>query len=800
MSAKKKRVIKKSLPANRLRRTCDPDQFSFDTTEEIEGFLETIGQKRALSAINFGISIESDGYNLYAMGPSGIGKHSVIRQTIEKSARKTKNFDWCYVHNFDDPLKPVLLKLPANLGPQLSSDMINLVNDLRQTIPDSFESKEYHSRMREIDNEFKDRETEQFQLLQQEAEQKELTILRTSRGFSVAPIKTGEIMTEEQFSQLSEEEQEKKQNDVKDLRDKLSKLLESMPAWFKERHGKEKALRDEFATATTSQPFKELIKKYGQFPKVKKYLERVQQDVIENVTIFLKSEEVIPNIFGMPIVEKPSNTRYLVNVFVTHKENDGPPIIYEDYPNYHNLTGVIEHTAQFGAYVTDFTLIRPGALHKANGGYLMVDALKLLSNPYAWDGLKRILYARCIKIEALAKSLGFISAVSLEPEPFPLDVKVVLFGNRLIYYLLCAYDDDFLELFKVVADFEEEIQRHKTNDKLFARFIAGIIKKEKLLPFDKTAVASIIDHAARLTGDAERLSTHIRSILNLLHEANYWACQEKKNPVLAKHVQLAIQHQTHRVDRVSKKIYEEFERNTLIVDTKSKIAGQINGLSYLQMGDFAFGQPTRITATVSLGSGDVLDIEREIKQGGQIHSKGVLILSGFLRHRYGMRQTLSLNASLVFEQTYGFIEGDSASAAECCVLLSAIANCPIKQSIAITGSVDQQGNVQAIGGVNEKIEGFFDICKLKGLTGSQGVIIPQANIKHLMLREDVVKAAKDNKFHIYPVNTIDEAISLLTDLPAGKMDKNGNFPKKSVNYLVVQQLETWAKQGKEGKG
>lgn len=789
---------KKSLAADKLRRSCDPNQFTFNTTEEIDGFTEAVGQKRALSAINFGINIDSEGFNLYAMGPSGIGKHSLIRHTIEKSTKKASNFDWCYIHNFDEPQKPLLLKLPASLGPQLATDMINLVNELRQSIPDSFETSEYRSRLREIDNEYKNLESEQLKHLQQEAENQSLTILRTSRGFSVAPLKGEEIMTEEQFAELKDEEQKKKQEDISTMRDKLEKLLENVPTWSKEKHEKEKVLRDKFTLMTTANPFKELKKKYAQFPLVKKYLERVQQDIIENVANFMKVEEgASSTVFGIAVVEKPSFTRYMINVFVTHTEKENPPIIYEDNPNYNNLAGAIEHTAQFGAYVTDFTLIRPGALHKANGGYLLLDVVKLLSNPYSWEGLKRILYSGCIKIESLGKSLGVISTVSLEPQPIPLNVKVVLFGNRQFYYLLCALDPDFKELFKVVVDFEEEINRHKNNDKLYARFIATLIKKEQLLPFDKNAVARIIDHAARIASDSERLSIHTRSITELLQEANYWALQEKKKPVLAKHVQLAIEHQIHRVDRVRKKLYEEFERNVLIIDTKSKKVGQINALSYMQMGDFAFGLPARVTATASLGSGEVLDIEREVKQGGQIHSKGVLILSGFLRERYGMKQPLSLSASLVFEQMYGDIEGDSASAAECCVLISAIAHIPIKQTLAITGSVDQHGHIQAIGGVNEKIEGFYDICKLKGLIASQGVIIPYANTKHLMLREDVVKAVKNKQFSIYPVKTIDEAMSLLTDLSAGKLNKNGEYPKNSVNFHVAEQLDEWAKHSKE---
>jgi lon-related putative ATP-dependent protease len=489
--------------------------------------------------------------------------------------------------------------------------------------------------------------------------------------------------------------------------------------------------------------------------------------------------------------------RYQVNVVVDHSESEGGPVIYEEHPTYNNLIGRIEHMAQMGALVTDFNLIKPGAFHRANGGYLLIDARELLMQPYAWQGLKRVLRAQEVRIESLSQALSLVGTVSLEPEPIPLKVKVVLIGERLLYYLLNQYDPDFGELFKVEADFSDEMAKTQENDALYARLIATMARRQELRPFDRGAAARIIERSGRLAGDSKKLSTHLLSVAELLEEADYWADHAGNDVVTVADVQRAIEEQIHRADRLRERTQEHIKRGTIMIDTKGAVVGQVNGLSVIALGDFAFGRPSRITARTRLGKGEVVDIEREVDLGGPIHSKGVLILSGYLGARFAPDHPLSLSASLVFEQSYAGVEGDSASLAELCTLLSALADTPVKQGLAVTGSVNQHGEVQPIGGVNEKIEGFFDACSAKGLTGEQGVLIPTANVEHLMLRQDVIEAVEQERFHVYSVETVDQAIELLTDVPAGERDAEGRFPEGSFNQRVEAQLIELAEKRRE---
>jgi len=517
----------------------------------------------------------------------------------------------------------------------------------------------------------------------------------------------------------------------------------------------------------------------------------VQKDVVDSVDDFLKQDDrniVIPR-EGDDLADF---RRYQVNLLVDHYDSQGAPIIYEDSPVYQNIIGRVEHFAHMGTLLTDFMLIKPGALHKANGGYVVLDARKLLLEPFAWEGLKRALKAKEIRIQSLSELYGFVSTVSLEPEAIPLDAKVVLFGDRYIYYLLQAYDPEFSELFKVAADFDVSIDRSVDNIQLYAQLVATLVKKQELQAFDRDAVARVMEFASRKIEDAKKLSTHMRSIVDLLSEADYFATQDNSAVVLRKHVQQAIDAQIRRVDRMRSRIYEEIERGTILIQTEGEKVGQVNALSVIDLGDFAFAQPSRVTATVHVGDGGVVDIEREVELGGPLHSKGVFILSAFLSGRYARKKPLSMSASLTFEQSYGMIDGDSASMAELCALLSAIANIPIKQNFALTGSVNQHGQVQPIGAVNEKIEGFFDVCKKKGLNGQQGVLIPSTNIDHLMLRHDVVEAVAEGRFHIYPIETVDHAIELLTGVSAGELNKQGKYPKGSVNQQVAVRLEEYA--------
>jgi len=783
----------RELGPDALCRRCDPEQFPFETTDDIEDLHEIIGQPRAVEAVQFGIGMEREGYNIFALGPAGTGKYTLVRQALEqRAATEPVPFDWCYVNNFAQPYRPRVLRLPPGTGVKLRRDMEQLVEEVRTALSSAFESEEYRTRRQVIEEEFKERQEQAFNELRQRAQERGLALLRTPVGLVFAPLRDGEVLPPEEFQKLPEEERKRLEAEVEVMQEELQKIIHQMPRWEREMREKVRELDREITNFAVGHLIDELRKKYEELPDVVEYLNAVQQDVIENVRDFLRPEEPRQ---GAPIgpvshlmTGPPTLRRYQVNVLVDHSESKGAPVIYEDNPTYQNLVGRVEHMAQMGALVTDFTLIKPGALHRANGGYLILDARKVLLQPYAWEALKRVLQSRQIRIESLGEMLSLVSTVSLEPEPIPLDVKVALLGDRLLYYLLSSLDPDFGELFKVAADFNEEFDRSDENQMLYARLIATLARKEGLRPFDRGAVARVIEHSSRLAGDAEKLSTRMRNICDLLREADYWAGRSGNGAVTAQDVQRAIDAQIYRSDRVREKLQEEILRGTILIDTEGERVGQVNGLSVIQLGNFAFGRPSRITARVRMGRGEVIDIEREVELGGPIHSKGVLILSGFLGARYAAERPLSLSASLVFEQSYSGVEGDSASLAELYALLSAIAEVPIKQSLAVTGSVNQHGQIQAIGGVNEKIEGFFDVCKGRGLTGEQGVLIPVSNVKHLMLRSDVVEAVAAGQFHIYPIETVDQGIELLTGIPAGERDEEGNYPEGTINYLVEKRL------------
>ncbi|MEE4378186.1 MAG: AAA family ATPase [Candidatus Competibacteraceae bacterium] len=607
----------------------------------------------------------------------------------------------------------------------------------------------------------------------------------------MAPKKEGRILSPDEFNSLSEEEKERTEQMVAKLQEDVQEIARQMPGWRREHRAMIKALNDEVALSVVGHLMDELRQQYSALPKVLDYFEAVQLDMLDHLDDFLgKNEDSGPSAGGS---SSPALQRYQVNLLVSHAPDKGAPVIYEDNPTFQNLIGRVEYLSQFGTLVTDFTLIKPGALHRANEGYLLLDVRHLFTQPFAWEGLKRALFAQEVRIVSLGEMFSALSTVSLEPQPIPLKIKIVLLGERLFYYLLNQVDPDFRELFKVAADLEEELDRGGDNDQLYAQLIATLARKESLKSLDSGAVARVIEHSARMAEDAEKLSIHMLTVTDLLQESDYWASQDNAKVIKAEHVRQAVEAHRRRSGRVHEKLLEAVQRNIILINTQGEKIGQINGLSVIDLGDSRWGQPARITAAVRLGSGQVVDIEREVELSGAIHSKGVMILSAFLGARYAGDHPLSLHASLVFEQSYARVDGDSASLAELCALLSALAEVPIRQSFAVTGSVNQQGEVQAIGGVNEKIEGFFDVCRVQGLDG-QAVIIPAANRQHLMLREDVVAAAEQDKFRIYSVTTVDQALQLLTGLPVGTVDPTGQFPQDSVNWRVEQRLLKLSKQ------
>jgi lon-related putative ATP-dependent protease len=777
------------LPPDQLYRRCSPEALAFESTAELPDVEAVIGQDRALDALRFGVGIHRTGYNLFVLGPPGLGKHAVVRRFLEARATSAPTPpDWCYVNNFEQPHRPRALRLPTGRGVALRRDMEQLLEDLRSAVPSAFESEQFRNRVQEIEEELKERQSQAFSELGQEAAGEGIALLHTPAGFAFGPVKEGGVLSPSEFEKLPKEEQERVERAVGELQEKLKRLLNRLPLWQKETRQRLKALSREVGGFAVAHLVDELREDYRDLPDVLAYLDAVERDVVENVDDFRKSEEERSSLLAMATGGQPSFRRYQVNVLVDHSHSQGAPVVLEDNPTYQNLVGRAEHIAQMGMLVTDFTLIKPGALHRANGGYLVLDARKVLMAPYAWEGLKRALSSHSIRMESLGEMLSLISTVSLEPEPVPVDQKVVLIGDRILYYLLQYFDPDLGDLFKVVADFDEEVDRNDATLLEYARLIATLGRQEGLHPLDRAAVARVLEHSGRLAADAEKLSTHMQRVTDLLREADYWAGETGRTLITAVDVQRAIDAQVQRLDRVRSKVYEAIRRGTIRIETAGATVGQVNGLSVIQVGDLAFGAPSRITATARLGDGKVIDIEREVELGGAIHSKGVLILTHLLAQRFGRNQPLSFSASLTFEQSYGIVEGDSASVAEACALLSALADIPIRQSLAVTGSVDQRGEVQAIGGVNEKVEGFFDVCRDRGLDGRNGVIIPAANVKHLMLRQDVVEAAAAGQFHVYPVATLDDAVELLTGVPAGEPDVDGLYPEDSVGGHVQARL------------
>jgi predicted ATP-dependent protease len=795
------------LPADALCRRCDPASLGFSTTAEVEPGEDGLGQDRAAAAMRFALGMRADGYNVFALGPSGIGKHTFVRKAAENAASEQPSPpDWCYINNFEEPHRPRALKLLPGRARPLQQDMQRLIEELQQAIPGAFESEEYRNRKAALQERLKERQEEALATLQTEGKEHDVALIKTPVGLALAPVRDGEVLDPQEFSQLSEEERQRRQEASTALQKKLEVLLRQMPAWEKETREHLRKLNRETSEYAVGHLLDEVAARWAEEHAVTAYLDAVRADVIENVEDFLPKEHA-PQGMPAPAVAMRGGApvlsplrRYHVNVLVDQQARakaecsaTGVPVVYEDHPTLPNLVGRIEHVAQFGTLVTDFTLIKPGALHRANGGCLIVDAHRVLTSPLAYETLKRMLRSGRVRVESAAETLGWTTTTTLEPEPIPLSLKVILLGEPMLYYLLSALDPEFAGLFRVAADFDTRIDRDSDGQAAYARLIGTIARSEDLRPLDRSGVARMIDHGARLVGDARKLTAHTESIVDLLREADFWAADADADIILAKHVQRAIDARTHRSDLLRARIHEEIHRGTLVIETEGARLGQVNGLAVLQLDRFAFGKPSRISASVRIGKGEVVDIEREVALGGPLHSKGVLILSSYLSARFASEMPLSLSASLVFEQSYAGVEGDSASSAELYALLSALAEIPIRQSLAVTGSVDQSGRVQAIGGVNEKIEGFFDVCAARGLTGDQGVLIPAANVEHLMLRADVVEACAEGRFAVYAVNTIDEGIEILTGVPAGRADASGTFPPGTVNRAVAARLASFAR-------
>ena len=782
------------LAAEQLFCACDPGALGFETSDTLPELDAADLHGRAVEAIRLGLDIGAEGYNLFVLGDTGSGRHAIVTRLLEAERHDgPPPADWCYVWNFDEASHPRLLRLPCGRGPAFRDDMQRFVEELIPAIAAVFESDEYRNRIEALQEEAKQREETALRQLGDEAQTLGVALLRTPHGFAFLPMKDADsTLSQEEFAKLPEDRQHELGEHITTLRERMHLLMNEFPRWRRELQNRIRDAGRDALGATVTHMIDELRPRYADLPDVGAHLDNVLKDIIaggESLHAAPRSEDD-----GDTLTYSGSITvqRYLVNLLVPNPADGTRPVVVEDHPTLQNLVGRIDHLVHMGTLVSNFTLIRAGALYRANGGYLVLDAIKLLAQPFAWEGLKRALRSGRLRIESLSELIGVTGSVQLAPEPMTLELKVILIGERLVYYLLCQYDAEFGALFRINADMESEIVRSADNTAAYARLVATLARRARLPPLSAPAMARLIEHAARLAGDAERLSARTQPIDDRLREAAHFATAAGAPRIEREHVAAALDAHRRRHERLRLHYQQAILRGQWLVDTAGRHVGQVNGLAVVPLGDDSFAHPVRITATVRVGEGEVIDIEREVKLGGPIHSKGVLILSAFMAARFGWTMPLSLKASLVFEQSYGGVEGDSASLAELAALLSALSGVPIRQALAVTGSVNQFGVVQPVGGINDKIEGFFDICAARGLSGEQGVLIPRPNVCHLMLRQDVVDAVRAGRFRVWAVAGVDEALELLTGLPAGTPDGDGTLPAESVNGRVIAGLRKLA--------
>jgi len=772
-----------ALPFEALTHPCDPNLLDFKTTDELPLLEKVLGQPRALRALELGSEVTGPGFNIFVSGLPDSGRTTLTRDYIKRKANiEAVPGDWCYVNNFDNPHNPKVICLPAGHATILQEEVDNLITRCQQEIQQAFHSEVYINEHNRLQKSMQDIQESEFQKLQITAQEFNFTIVRTPSGFGLIPIVEGKPLGPEELEGLSDEHRQKLGELHKKLEGKAQETIRKLREINETYYRKFKEL-DNYTVLFSINHLVEAVKdKFMGSENVIEHLDTIQNDIVENAGKFHDDN-----------IDKAPDSRWMniynINVLIDNSKLEGAPVVVESHPTYQNLFGRIEHRLVMGISQTDFTMIHPGALHRANGGYLLLPAREVLLNPYAWQGLERALRDGEIRILELGSQLGLISTASLEPEPIPFSAKVILFGTPILHELLRLHDVDFAKLFKVRAEFATIMDRTDENARDYAIFIKSVVDENNLLPFDNTAVAHIIEHSSRMANNQEKLSTRFGQISDLVREAAYWAQKENNTIVTAQAVDRAIEEKDYRNNLPEELTHEWIKQDTILIEVTGEAIGQVNALSVLMVGDYAFGRPNRVTASVYPGSEGVIDIEKQAELGGPIHTKGVLIISGLLGRRYGHNKPLSLTASLTFEQSYSGVEGDSASVAELSALLSAIAGVPLRQDRAITGSINQLGAIQAIGGVNEKIEGFFLACKNKGLTGSQGVIIPEVNNRNLMLKKEVIKAVKDGNFHIWSISTLNEGLSLLTDMEIGEFRADGTYPEGTFNHTVDTRLQ-----------
>ena len=790
----KEHIMKKicELKPSDLRCTCDHKIFTFKNTAEVDPLDEVIGQKRAVQAIDFGLNMKSPGYNIFVTGLEGTGKSTIIRDIVNQHAKSLPSpTDWCMVNSFKDEYRPKAISVPTGKATLFSKIMSKLIEDLKKELPKAFEHESYQLRQSEIQKKYSDQQKEIFKKLEISAAEKQIQINRTKTGFQTIPMVKEKPISPEEFLALPKEKQTEIEERIGIVQFEVDSTIIDINKINQAMNSQVEKLMEEVTLFVVKHRIDVIKKEYKDCKDILVYLDEVQADILENVKDFISSQEAKSPIEGMMLqAAKLSFQRYEVNVLVDQKSLKGAPVIFETNPTYHNVFGQIEKRAHMGTIITDFTMVQAGSLLRANGGYLIMEVESILMNQFVWEALKRALQNKLLFIEELASGLGYGTS-SLRPEPVPLEVKVVLLGSYHLFQMLQNHDSKFNKIFKVRADFDYEVEKNQDTIQNYARFIARVCKEEGLLPLTPKGVAAIVEYGEKYIANQKKLSLRFGAIMGVLKEADYWAKKKNAKQVSDKHVITAFNEYRFRYNLYEEKIHESYVDDTIMIDVDGEVAGQVNALSVFQIGDFMFGRPSRITAETYMGKQGVVNIEREAKLSGKTHDKGVLILSGYLGRTFAQNYPLSLSISITFEQSYSGIDGDSASSTELYAVISSLSDIPIHQGIAVTGSVNQKGKIQAIGGVNQKIEGFFDVCKSKGLTGKQGVLIPRANVKNLMLKKDVIDAVKKGQFHIYQVSTVEEGIEILTDVPAGTPDQEGNFPEGTVYGKVQEKLKRY---------
>jgi len=787
------------LDYNQARRKCPPGFIACESTFELEPLLEIIGQDRAVQALRFGLDIKEEGFNIYVAGMPGTGKKTAIVTFLEQRAKEMPvPPDWCYVWNFEDDEKPKALSLPKGMGSQFRDDVTKFVEEMKKALVAAFESEDYANRRDETLKKFEDQKAELMKELNQKALEAGFALQRSEIGTLIIPVINGQLINEQQFAILPQ----KIKDEIGENRKLLQDDLRSAFRQFREIDREAEAAIDSFNREVANYAMDHLLQalkdKYGGIMDCDKYLDSVRDDILANLDQITGSQKEPESPFPFLMRQTPDPTeRYKVNLIVDNSKLEGAPVVIEMNPSHNRVFGTTEKEARFGALVTNYTMIRSGTAHEANGGYLVIPVEELARNPGSYESLKRTIVNKKLEIEELAERMGFVTTRSLRPEPIPFDAKVILVGDSRIYYMLYQLDPEFKKIFKVKAEFDTTMDRDEENVQEYAKFMCTLCNKENLKHLDLMGIAAVVEYSSRLASDQEKLSTQFAEVSDIIREANFYAQEDGSDVISEDHVRQAVEAKVYRSNLIEEKLEEMIERGTVLVDTDGEKVGQVNGLAVMGIGDYMFGKPSRITASVGVGKEGIIDIERQAEMGGPTHTKGVHILTGFLTNRYAKKHPLSVTARLTFEQSYSGVDGDSASSTETYTMMSALSGVPIKQGLAVTGSVNQKGGVQAIGGVNQKIEGFYELCKFRGLDGSHGVVIPESNVKNLMLKEEVVEAIKEGKFHIYPVKAIDEGIEVLTGVPAGELREDGAYPADTINHLVQRKLDELAEIAKE---